>query len=181
MSLEQMIGFSLALLVMAVGVAGSVLPGVPSTPLVLIAALLHKWIFGAASADWAVIVVLAGLMVLSVVMDFLATWLGAKKLGATWKGILGALVGVVVGIFFGLPGIVVGPFLGAMLFEMVGGSDWRKAAKAGAGALIGLFIGTLGKFACAVAMTGLFAMNVLARTARGGAAADVVWMANLLG
>ena len=170
MAPEQIIGLALTLLVMAVGVAGSVLPGIPGTPLVLAAALIHKWIFGAASADWPVIVVLTGIMVLSVVMDLAATLFGAKKLGATWKGILGAVIGVGVGLFFGVPGIIVGPFVGAVTLEMLGGRGWRAATKAGTGALIGLLVGTLGKFACAVAMMGLFAVEVVARWLRTGGA-----------
>ena len=170
MAPEQIIGLALTLLVMAVGVAGSVLPGIPGTPLVLAAALIHKWIFGAAGADWPVLIVLAGIMVLSLVMDFGATWFGAKKLGATWKGILGAVVGVIVGLFFGVPGIIIGPFVGAVAFELVGGRDLGAATKAGMGALIGLLVGTLGKFACAVAMMGLFAVEVVARWLRTGGA-----------
>lgn len=175
MSPEQMVGFGVALLIMAIGVAGSVLPGIPGAPLVLGAALVHKWIFKEASVGWSVIAVLTGLALAALAMDLVATWIGAKKLGATWKGITGALLGLMVGVFFGLPGIVVGPFLGAAAFEMVGGRDWRESAKAGAGAMVGLLVGTMGKLACAVAMMGLFAVDLIARAVRGGVGSEVVW------
>jgi len=164
MTAEQIIGLSLALLVMCFGLAGSVLPGIPSTPLILLAAIGHRLWFGAASVgNWS-LAILGALMALSLVMDYLASMAGAKKLGATWRGVLGAIVGGLVGIFFSLPGILLGPFLGALLFEMIGGREWKEAARAGLGAVMGLFVGSLGKLACSTAMMGLFAFSVIVRS-----------------
>jgi hypothetical protein len=161
---EQIIGLILALLVMCVGVAGSVLPGVPSTPLVLIAAIGHKLYFGPTGAAWWVLVVLAAFTALSLVMDYAASVYGAKRLGATWRGAVGAIVGGLIGLFFNLPGILLGPFVGAFLFEMAGGREWREASKAGIGATLGLLAGALGKLACCVAMMVLFTVNVIIRS-----------------
>ena len=86
MTTEQIIGLIFALLLMAVGVAGSILPGLPSTPLVLIAAIAHKIYFGPAGAAWWVLALLAMFTVLSLVMDYAASVYGAKRLGATWRG-----------------------------------------------------------------------------------------------
>ena len=116
MTTEQIIGLILALLLMAIGVAGSILPGVPSTPVVLIAAIAHKIYFGPAGAAWWVIGVLALFTALSLVMDYVASMYGAKRLGATWRGAVGAIVGGLIGLFFSLPGILIGPFVGAALF-----------------------------------------------------------------
>jgi hypothetical protein len=164
MTTEQIIGLVLTLLVMCVGLAGSILPGVPSTPLVLLAALGHKLYFGAAGAAWWVIGVLGVFVALSFGMDYLATALGAKRLGATWRGVLGAVVGGLIGLFFALPGLIVGPFLGALAFEMAGGRDWKESSRAGLGALLGLLAGALGKLACCLAMMGLFTANVIYRS-----------------
>ena len=164
MTAEQIIGLSLALFVMCVGMAGSILPGVPGTPLVVVAAIAHRLYFGTASVSNTVVVLIVLLMILSLVMDYLASMAGAKKLGATWRGVLGAVVGALIGIFFNLPGIILGPFLGAAAFEMIGGREWKEAARAGLGAVIGLFVGALGKVACCAAMMGLFAVNVIARS-----------------
>jgi uncharacterized protein len=164
MTAEQIIGLALALIVMLGGLVGSVIPGLPGTPLILVAAIGHRLYFGAASANnW----VLAGLVVLTLLsfaFDYLASMFGAKKLGATWRGITGAVVGGVVGIFFGLPGIVIGPFAGALLFEMVAGREFKPAAKAGFGALLGLLAGAAGKLAICIAMIGVFTANVLWRS-----------------
>ena len=158
---EQIIGLSLALFVMCFGLAGSVLPGIPGTPLVVLAAVAHRLYFGAASASNTALVIIVLLMLLSIVMDYLASMYGAKRLGATWRGVLGAVVGGLIGIFFAVPGILLGPFVGALLFEMMGGREWKEAARAGLGAVIGLFVGALGKLACCVAMMGLFAFSVI--------------------
>ena len=146
---------------MCFGTAGSILPGIPGTPLVVLAAIAHRLYFGAASASNTVLAIIVLLMVLSLVMDYLASMAGAKKLGATWRGVLGAIVGALIGFFFSLPGLILGPFLGALLFEMIGGSEWKEASRAGLGAVIGLFVGALGKLACCVAMMGLFAVSVI--------------------
>src|ERR1041385_5880162 len=161
MSLEQIVGLCLALFMMSFGLAGSVLPGIPSTPLVMLVAIGHRLYFGPASASNLALVLLGLLMCLSLGMDYLASMYGAKRLGATWRGVLGAVVGGMIGIFFSIPGIVLGPFLGALLFGMVGGREWKEAARAGLGAVIGLFVGALGKLACCVSMMGLFAASVI--------------------
>jgi len=149
---------------MLVGLAGSVVPGLPGTPLILVAAIGHRLYFGVHSANTLMLVILAVLMVVSVALDFLAGVLGAKKFGSTWRGALGAVIGGIAGLFFSLPGIIIGPFLGAMLFELMGGQDYDKAAKAGLGAMVGLFLGVVGKFAIGVMMIILFAVNVVVRS-----------------
>src|SRR5204862_6273698 len=127
MSVEQIIGLALALLVMLCGSAASILPGIPGTPIVLLVAIGHRIYFGPAGANNWVLAILIVLTLLSVLFDYLASMFGAKKLGATWKGILGAMVGGLVGLFFNLPGILFGPFLGALLFEFAGGRQVKPA------------------------------------------------------
>ncbi|HXJ73943.1 MAG TPA: DUF456 domain-containing protein [Candidatus Dormibacteraeota bacterium] len=164
MTTEQIIGLILALLIMVVGIAGSILPGLPSTPLVLIGAIAHKLYFGPTGVAWWVMTILAVITVLSLVMDYVASVYGAKRLGATWRGALGAIVGGLVGLFFNLPGILLGPFVGAVLFELAGGREWKAASRAGVGATLGLLAGALGKLACCTAMIGLFTLNVIGRS-----------------
>ena len=164
MTWEQIIGLSLTLVVMLLGLLGSILPVVPGTPIVLVAAIGHRLYFGAASINNTGLVVLVVLTVVSFGFDFLASALGAKKFGATWRGAVGAVIGGVIGLFFSLPGIILGPFLGAMLFEMLGGQEAKIAAKAGTGAVIGLLIGVVGKFSICVIMIALFATNVIYRS-----------------
>jgi hypothetical protein len=162
--MEEIIGLSVALVVMLVGLVGSIVPGLPGSPLVLIAAILHRLFFGTQSVNNTVLLALVVMTVASLVLDFLASMLGAKKFGATWRGAVGAVVGGVIGLFFSLPGIILGPFLGATLFELLGRKEFKKAMKAGTGAVLGLLVGTIGKFAICVMMILLFAMNVIFRS-----------------
>ena len=164
MTVEQIIGFVLTLLVMLVGTIGTVLPVLPGTPVLVVAALGHKLWFGDQGAAWWVIAVLVAIMLFSILLDYLATVVGAKKLGATWRGMTGAILGGLIGLFFSLPGILLGPFVGALLLEALGGRGWKESSKAGLGATIGLLAGAVGKVACCVAMLGMFALNVVYRS-----------------
>ena len=164
MTTEQIIGLILALLLMVVGVAGSILPGLPSTPLVLLGAIAHKLYFGPTGVAWWVMTILALITVISLIVDYVASVYGAKRMGATWRGAVGAMVGGLVGLFFNLPGILLGPFVGAVLFELAGGREWKEASRAGVGATLGLLAGTIGKLACCIAMMGLFSVNVVVRS-----------------
>ena len=139
-------------------------PVMSGVSLLLVAAIAHRLYFGAASINnW----VLAGLVVLAVLsfaFDYLASMFGAKKLGATWRGVLGAVVGGLVGIFLSFPGIILGPFIGALLFEMAAGRKLKPSARAGLGAVLGLLAGGVGKLAICLAMMGLFTVNVVYRS-----------------
>jgi hypothetical protein len=150
-----------ALLVMLVGLLGSVLPGLPGPPLILAAAFLHKLVRTDAGPDWWVVIVLAVLTVLSLGLDFVATSVGAKQMGATWRGAVGAAVGAIFGLLWMPIGLILGPLLGATAFEMIGGRKWREAGKAGIGAVLGMLAGAIGKVACSIAMIGLFLGNLL--------------------
>src|SRR4051794_17367966 len=127
MSVEQSIGLTMALAIMALGLIGSVLPGIPSTPLVLLTAIGHRLYFGPASISNLFLVCLVLLTIFSLVLDYLATLFGARKLGATWRGLVGALLGGIIGLFFAPIGILLGPFLGALVFELVSGRDFSDA------------------------------------------------------
>jgi len=158
---EQIIGLILTLLVMGIGVAGSVLPGLPGPPLVLAAAIGHRLYFGDTGASTLILAIMGALMLLSLGLDYLASIYGAKKMGATWRGVTGAVVGAVIGLFFSLPGIILGPFVGATALEMLGGRKWPEAARAGLGAVVGILVGAVGKLASCVAMVALFVVSVL--------------------
>ncbi len=164
MTTEQIVGLSLALVVMLAGFIGSILPGLPGTPLILVAAIGHRLYFGSHSINNVVLICLIVLTLVSVTLDYVATAYGAKRFGATWRGAVGAALGGIAGIFFGFPGIIVGPFLGATLLEMMGGYEWQKASRAGLGATLGLLASVLGKGVICTVMIGLFTLNVIQRS-----------------
>lgn len=162
MTPTEVTGFILTLLVMLVGTVGAALPGLPGTPLIFAAALGHRLCFGDLSASRAVVVVLGLLTLASLALDFLATTYGAKRLGATWRGITGALLGAVAGLFVFPPwGLVLLPLAGAAAAEMLGGRPWKEAGKAGLGAALGVVAGTLGRIAFSLAMVALWLFSFL--------------------
>jgi len=105
---------------------------------------------------------LLGLLALiSYGVDFMASALGAKRFGASPRAVWGAALGAVVGLFFGLPGIVLGPFVGAVIAEFTNRTSARGAAQAGVGAVVGLLFGALLKIALAFTMIGVFVVDRL--------------------
>ena len=136
----------------------------PGTPILLIGAVLHRLYFGETGPSWLVLILLTLLTIISLIFDQVASMIGAKKLGATWKGVTGAVVGGIIGLFFSLPGIILGPFIGATLFEAFGDREFRDALKAGVGATLGLLLGAVGKVAISMVMIGMFSWSVVSRS-----------------
>lgn len=156
----QILLWLLAALLIAAGFAGLILPAVPGIPLVFAGLVLLAWAEGFAYVGGLTLGVLGVLALLSYGVDFLAAALGAKKFGASPRAVTGAALGAVGGLFFGLPGIVLGPFVGAVIGEFSGRATAREATRAGVGATLGLLFGALLKVALAFTMLGVF---VLAR------------------
>jgi len=146
----------LAGILVLVGMAGTVLPALPGAPLVFLGLLLAAWIDGFQRVGWLALTLLGVLTLLSLGVDLLATSLGAQRAGASRQAILGAALGTVVGLFFGLPGILAGPFLGAVAGEYLARRDVAQAGRAGLGTWLGLVLGAAAKLALAFTMLALF-------------------------
>ncbi len=153
----QAIGWIVAALLVVAGIAGSVLPLLPGVPLVFAGLLLAAWMDGFERVGAVPLVVLGLLVLLSFAIDFLASVLGAKRVGATPLAVAGAALGAVIGMFLGLPGLLLGPFIGAVIGELVSHGRMEQAARAGVATWIGLVFGTLAKLALIFAMLGVFA------------------------
>jgi uncharacterized protein YqgC (DUF456 family) len=159
-----MIGLLLALLAMGAGWVGTVIPGVPGASLIFLVALGHRLYYGEQGISYWVLALLGGLALLATVVDYLTSVMGAMKGGASRKGLIGAILGATIGVFFSLPGLLLGPFLGAFLLEWLGGRPPKEAIRAGVGATLGMLAGTLGKFVCCGFMILLFAADVVLRS-----------------
>lgn len=145
-----------AILLVLIGIAGSVLPALPGVPLVFAGLLLGAWIDHFQKVGWFTLVILGLLTLLSFAVDFLATSMGAKRVGASKWAIAGSALGTLAGLFFGIPGLILGPFLGAVTGELIARRGQRQAVRSGFGAWIGLLVGTAGKLALIFAMVGIF-------------------------
>lgn len=154
----DLLWWALALLLMVAGLAGTVLPLLPSTPLLFGGMLLAGGLNDFQRVGWITFLILAALVLLSQVLDVLAGALGAKKAGASRLAIWGALIGSVLGILGGLPGLLLGPLLGAALGEFLMRRDAWQAGRVGLATLLGFVIGALAKVAIALAMLGVFGL-----------------------
>src|SRR5918993_4946110 len=129
--------WTLAVLLILVGLIGIVMPALPGHVLIFAGLLLAAWADGFARVGVATLVVIGVIGAASYGVDFAAAALGAKHLGASKRAMAGAAIGTLLGLFLGLPGLIIGPFLGAVLGEMTAHRDWRRAGKAGMAAWIG--------------------------------------------
>jgi uncharacterized protein len=156
----DLVWWLLAIVVMAIGLIGTVLPVVPGTTLILAAAVGHRLLVGAESGmSWWAIAILVALTLLSYALAFLSNYVGAKYFGATRWGMAGAAIGVVVCIFTGFVTLLVAPIVGAIIGELIAGKRLINAGKAGWGALLGNLAGMIGQLAIGLAMVILFLMN----------------------
>ena len=154
----QSLYYALAVVLVLVGIAGVILPALPGLPLVFAGMLLAAWAGDFQKISWITLVVLGVLTVLSLAVDFFATMMGAKRVGASRKALLGAVVGTFAGLFLGGPiGLFAGPFIGALLGELWHSRELGKATKVGLGTWLGILLGTVLKLGLAFAMLGLFA------------------------
>jgi uncharacterized protein YqgC (DUF456 family) len=146
----------LAGLTVITGLIGTVLPVLPGIPVIFAGLLLAAWSTGFEPVGWGTIAVLGVLAALSILIDLLAAAFGAKRLGASPRAFWGATLGAIIGLFFGLPGIVLGPFIGAVAAELAAGRGAQQAGRSGYGVWLGLILGTAAKLAIAFLMLGIF-------------------------
>jgi uncharacterized protein len=140
-----------------VGLAGIILPALPGHVLILAGLVLAAWADGFTRVGVWTLVIIALIAAGSYLVDFAGAAFGAKKLGASSRAMVGAGLGTIAGLFFGLPGIILGPFAGAVIGELTVKQDLRQAGKAGVAAWIGFAIGTAVKVGMAFLMIGIFA------------------------
>lgn len=129
-----------------IGVIGCLLPVLPGPPIAYIALLLLHF---TSKVEFTISQLLIWLLVVIVVqlLDYFIPLLGAKKLGGTKWGIWGCFFGTLLGIFLFPPwGIIIGPFSGAVLGELLAGKQAGQALRAGLGAFLGFMLGIIAKF-----------------------------------
>ena len=148
-------------LLMLVGVAGIVLPALPGVPLMFLGMLMVAWGGGFEQLGPGLLMVLGGLTLLSVILDLIAGLLGARRVGASRLALLGAAIGTVAGLFFGVVGVVFGPFVGAFLGELAHSRHGGTATRVGVGTWVGILLGTVAKIGIAFVMLGIFALALL--------------------
>jgi uncharacterized protein YqgC (DUF456 family) len=150
--------WALSMVLMLAGVLGIILPALPGVPLMFAGMLLAAWIDDFQRIGAVTLTVLGILTALAVVVDFAASALGVRRVGASNRAVWGALLGTIVGMFFGIAGLIFGPFVGAVVGELSAHGRMAQAGRVGIATWVGLIVGTLGKLAIAFSMLGIFAL-----------------------
>lgn len=147
------VAFWLALLVMIIGLAGTVLPVLPGIPLIFVAILGYAFYIHFTLLKIWFILIMGLLTAVSLGVDYLSSVYGAKRYGASRVGIWGAVIGGVLGLVFLPPiGIVVGPLLGAVVGELMGGKRVEHALSIGWGTFVGMLGGAVLKIVIGLIM-----------------------------
>jgi hypothetical protein len=153
-----------------VGIAGSILPGLPGPPVSYFGILLLHWTrFEQYSTKWLIIWAIIVLVV--AILDYVVPIWGTKKYGGSRAGVRGSTIGLIIGVIilpllgivlgpFGLFGIIGGPFIGAWIGERSAGQSSDKALRAAYGSFIGFLAGTLIKIAVSVILAFYFLRSV---------------------
>lgn len=139
-----------------VGLAGTVLPALPGTALILAGIVLGAWIDGYTRVGWGTLSVVAVLAVLAWVLDYVAGLMGARRAGASRQALVGAALGTVAGVFTGLVGLLFMPLVGAAIGEYMARRDHQQAVRVGVSTWLGIMAGLAAKVVLGFVMVGVF-------------------------
>ena len=158
------------------GLIGCVAPVLPGVPLSYVGLLLLHWT-ERVQFSWQFLVVWGVVVIVIQVLDYFIPAWGTKKFGGSKWGVWGSTIGLVVGLFMGPWGIILGPFAGAVVGELIyfdrhpqvslndadsnKNRNFNRALRAGLGSFIGLLTGTILKLICCGMMVFYFVKELL--------------------
>ena len=148
--------FAIAIVLIAAGLVGAIVPTLPGIPLIFGGIWLIAGVDRYRHVGLWWLLAIAGIGAVGLTLDLLAGALGAKRVGASKQAVAGALAGTVIGLFFGLPGLLLGPFVGAVLGELTAGNSVLRSTQVGVSAWLGLIFGTIIKLVSSLMMVVLF-------------------------
>ena len=140
----------LGIILCLLAIAGSILPLLPGPPIAYIGLLLQE-LRPEKPFTTRFLLIWAGIVAIILVLDYLIPIWGTKKFGGTKYGVWGCTIGFLAAFWMGPWGIIIGPFAGAFIGEMIGGQDSKKSFKAALGSFVGFLLGSFLKLvACFV-------------------------------
>ncbi len=146
-----------ALLVMAVGLAGTVIPGIPGVLLVFAGAAGYGILDGFEEFSGGWLVLMGAIAAGATAFDFIAQPAFARRFGASKWGLIGATAGLIVGIIAGGPfGALIGPLVGAFALELIFGRTLRGAVRSGLGTAVGFVVSLAIDVTACLLIIGLF-------------------------
>jgi len=147
---------ALGAVLVVLGLAGTVLPLLPGVLLVFAGLVVAAWADDFARVGAWGIGLLAVLAALAFLADFLGSMFGAKRAGASPLALVGATLGAIAGLLFGIPGLILGPFIGAVAGEFIARRRLGQAGRVGLGTWLGLAFAAVTKVVIAFLMIATF-------------------------
>jgi uncharacterized protein YqgC (DUF456 family) len=157
----EVVGLIVASIFFLAGIAGTFVPVLPGAPLIWSGMLIYGFITGFEKLDLFFFIIQGGLALVMLVIDYAATAMGSRCFGASKAAIAGAALGFLIGLYFFPFGLLIGPFLGAVLLELIFSRQADRALRAGLGAALGFWAGFAVKLLLAGAMVAWFFVKVL--------------------
>ena len=146
----------LAAIFMLLGIIGSFLPVLPG-PITSWVGLLLLHLTDAVPMNWTFLIITLLVAVAIWLLDYVIPAMGTKRFGGSRAGMIGTTVGLIIGlIFLGPFGIIIGPFAGALIGELMNKSNSQTAVRAAFGSFLGFLTSTFIKFIVAVIYLGFF-------------------------
>lgn len=157
--------FNLALITAVIffilGILGTIFPALPGSILVFAGMVIYGFITGFSSLSVSFYILEFAVLVLTFLIDFLATAKGAKHFGGSRGSAIGAAAGTILGlIILGPLGIVIGPFVGAVLAELISGTEIKQSLRSGFGSVVGIVGGTIFKLSAEILMIVYFFIKI---------------------
>lgn len=143
------------------GLAGAILPILPGVPMIFGGIWLAAAVDEYRHLGWGWLVAIGIVAALGVAVDFISGSLGAKKIGASPRALWGAGIGTTIGMFFGLPGLLIGPFAGAVIGELWSGKSILRSAHVGVSTWFGMLLGIIAKVVLSFLMIGMAGVALL--------------------
>jgi len=153
--------YLLSALLIVGGIAGAILPVLPGIPMIFGGIWLAAAVDEYHHLGWGWLIAIGIVGAVGVALDFVSASLGAKKLGATPRALWGAGIGTTVGMFFGIPGLIIGPFAGAVVGELSSGKSILRSAHVGVSTWVGMLVGMMAKVVISFLMLGMAGVALL--------------------
>lgn len=152
----------IVILLMIIGLVGIVVPMIPGIGLIYLSALTYGFITNFEKIGMKTIIFFTLLTIVSFVLDYIGSYLGAKKFGATKYGIIGGIIGGILGLFvLTIPGLLIGQFVGTCIGELYYGKELEVSMKSGFGTVVGYILGVVCNMTIGLSMVAVFVIGVL--------------------
>ncbi len=151
----------LGLIFILMGLIGCIIPALPGPPLSYLGVIIQQLRPGENPFSIKFLIIWGLITLLVTVLDYVIPIYGTKRFGGSPYGVYGSVAGLLVGLFFFPPfGIIIGPFAGAYLGELIRGKDASQALRASIGSFIGFLTGTAAKLVVSGILTFYFIQAV---------------------